>query len=255
MLSLSGVTGARAASYYQRDDYYFRQSGVGEVIAGEERTGKSYLSLDEFKDLVRERLGDRDITARDRLADDLTFSAPKSVSLLVALDDANRGKIIQAHQEAVKATIQYIIESGLVQTRDAEGKPTAVIKDSVVALRFDHFLSRNMDPQLHSHVLLVNSVTRLEDGKTVSAFLHEVYTNKKALGAVYRQELANRLEKLGYQIEWKKDGTFEVKGFTQEQLKAFSSRREETLQRLEELKKQGMEINGIKALRIEDFEI
>jgi len=199
MLSLSGVTGRTPAAYYEKDDYYFRQSGTGEVIAGYERTGRHVLNLQGFQALVLERT--ERITANTRLADDLTFSAPKSVSLLVALDDKHRAEIINAHQEAVQSVVKYMIESGMVQARDSKGNPCAVEKDSVVALRFDHFLSRNLDPQLHSHVLFVNSVIRAEDGKIVSAYLREVYTNKKALGAMYRQELASRLERLGYQIE------------------------------------------------------
>ncbi|HID22035.1 MAG TPA: conjugative relaxase, partial [Planctomycetaceae bacterium] len=188
------------------------------------------------KELAAGRLEHAEKTGKNpRIADDLTFSAPKSVSLVAALDDNMREAIVQAHREAVGKVVEFIAHSGMIQARDSRGEPTAAW--GAVAVRFDHFLSRNGDPQLHSHVLIANSVFYIEkefDGRTVqvvekegAAYLRDIYTNKTALGALYRHELASRLERLGYEVEWKQDGTFELKGFAAEALKEFSTRRQE----------------------------
>ena len=245
MLSLGAVSGRMLESYYSKDDYYCRESGEGVVIAGINRTGKKFITGKEFRELVAERLENEEKVEKARLADDLCFSAPKSVSLLAALGSKKtRSEIIQAHREAVQSVINYVIERDMVQARMMTDKEevitVSVNPDSIVAVRFDHFLSRNLDPQLHSHVLLLNCVQRSEDGKMVAAYLREIYLHKKDLGALYRHELARRLEKMGYEVEWRTDGTFELKGFTREQLKAFSSRREEILEELKELEKQGI---------------
>ena len=241
MLSLAGVSAGQAGDYYQKDDYYFshENGGKGEVVLGRDRVGKDVLTRDDFLSLVRERVEENGKKLADaRVADDLTFSAPKSVSLLAALGgDEVRSAVVSAHREAVQAVMEYIRDAGMIQARDAAGDPTAAT--GAVAVRFDHFLSRNGDPQLHSHVLLVNSVIRAEDGKNVSAYLREIYTNKEALGALYRHELAARLERLGYGVEWDRKGTFELRGFDRETLRAFSTRRREIEARLEEMGLEG----------------
>ena len=254
MLSLSGVNASQAADYYEKDDYYFNREtgGRSEVVLGD-REGEM-ISREDFLRPVMERIGEirgEEKKGKDRVADDLTFSAPKSVSLIAALGSPEeRDRIIEAHREAVKAVMEYIRDAGMIQARDAEGNPTAAY--GTLAVRFDHFLNRNGEPQLHSHVLLANAVRRAEDGKLVSAYLREIYTNKKALGAMYRLELASRLEKLGYEVEWRRDGTFEIKGFTEEQLKAFSSRRAEIENYLKGGGFEGGKAAEIAALRTRD---
>ena len=233
MLSLSGVSAGRGMDYYERDDYYFG-AGEGRVILGRGLVGGETLSAERFTEIVRERLEATGGSARgeDRVADDLTFSAPKSVSLIAALDDERRGDVIRAHREAVRAVMEYVRDAGMIRARDAEGRPTRA-RDAVAAA-FDHFLNRNQEPHLHTHVLVLNAVTRETDGARVAAHLREIYTAKEALGAMYRMELAARLEKLGYELEWSGKGTFEVAGFTEEQLRAFSTRREEIERALRE---------------------
>lgn len=232
MLSLAGVSAAQGISYFEKDDYYF-SAGEGRVVLGSIALSRT-LDREGFESLVEKRL---DLTGgcqdgKNRIADDLTFSAPKSVSLVAALDDRMREQVIEAHREAVQAVMEYIESAGIIQTRNEDGNPVPA-KDAV-AVVFDHFLNRNGEPQLHTHVLVVNAVTRVEDGEKRAAYLREVYTNKIALGTLYRMELAYRMERLGYQVDWKRDGTFEIKGFSEEQLKAFSTRRMEVEQALRE---------------------
>ena len=54
-----------------------------------------------------------------------------------------------------------------------------------------------------------------------------LYHQKMTIGMVYHHELGRELNKLGYELTWNLDGTFEVWGYTPEQLKAFSTRKQE----------------------------
>ena len=55
----------------------------------------------------------------------------------------------------------------------------------------------------------------------------ELYQQKMTIGMVYHHQLGRELKKLGYELTWNQDGTFDVWGYTPEQLKEFSSRRQE----------------------------
>ncbi|OAG28409.1 MobF family relaxase [Thermodesulfatator autotrophicus] len=252
MLSLSGVSASQGAFYFEKEDYFF-QGGEGNVIAGETywNTGEK-INHERFQEIVEARIRETGgaLKGNDRLADNLSFSAPKSVSLLAALDDHHRELILEAHREAVKAVIDYIESSGMFQARDENGNPTAA--RGMLAVRFDHFTNRNGDPQLHSHVLIANVAERAGDGKVVSAYLREIYNHKIDLGLMYRMHCARNLEEMGYRIEWKKDGTFDLADFTEEQLRAFSTRRAEIEDYLKEHGLEGGKAAEVAAYRTRD---
>ena len=246
MLSLSSAT----MEYFQREfqeteEYYF--SGQKDIYHGTEVISGEHKDAQEIKEYVYQRLletQEQNHVAKDKFFEDLTFSAPKSVSVAAAISDRDLAeKIINAHNSAVERVFEFIKENDMIQSRK-DGAPTKIDPNSISAVRINHFESRNMDPQLHSHVLIANAVRRAEDGKLTAAYMRDIYVHKKELGAMYRQELGSQLEKLGFQIEWQKDGLFELKGFSEEQLKEFSTRRQEIEQKLEELKEKGIEPNG-----------
>lgn len=244
MLSLSAVSAQAGMSYYEKEDYYFKDQ-AGEVVLGREQYGEK-ISKEQFENLVQERIQQTggDVEGKNKVAEDLTFSAPKSVSLVAALDKDQRENIFKAHQEAVQKTMEYIQQSGMIQTRE-KGKP--VRAENIVAVRFDHFTSRNGDPQLHSHTLILNRV-RDTNGELRATYLREIYQNKIALGTLYRQELASNLKKIGYEVKWNKDGTFEIAGFTREQLEKFSSRRKEIVNAMKERGLEGGKAAEVAAL-------
>ncbi len=75
----------------------------------------------------------------------------------------------------------------------------------------------------------------LENGKQVRALQpHEMFVSQRYVTAVYRSELALRLEKLGYELERGKHGQPEIKGYTKEYLEASSPRREQIKDHLRE---------------------
>jgi conjugative relaxase-like TrwC/TraI family protein len=89
---------------------------------------------------------------------DLTFSAPKSVSVAWAVaDEAAQGRIYAAHLAALEHVISYA-EGHVFSSRSGAGGVVQEDVAGVVAAAFDHWDSRAGDPQLHTHVVVMNRV-------------------------------------------------------------------------------------------------
>ncbi|AUT04610.1 hypothetical protein CLI64_29670 (plasmid) [Nostoc sp. CENA543] len=180
------------------------------------------LSPDGSQNLCARKLN----TSKRRAATDFTFSAPKSVSLQALVGGDER--LITAHQLAVQKTLA-IIEERYSYTRATTEKGQQLIRtNNLVVAEFDHIETRELDPHLHTHALVMN-MTQLENGKWYSLFNDEIFKNKKFLGMVYQNYLALEIQKLGYEVEARKHGQFEIKGFQEEDLKEFSKRRQQIL--------------------------
>ena len=177
----------------------------------------------------------RDGEHQHRPGVDVTFSAPKSVSLeaLVYAPPKTRARVVRAHDDAVTATLSFI-ETELLQTRSYEpetGRRPRVKADGMAAATFRHLASRNLDPQLHTHAVIAN-MTRGRDGDWRSAEFTSVERSKLLIGAYYRNELRTRLEKIGYATVPTLVGRmpgFEIAGYQRPMLDAFSTRRRELL--------------------------
>ena len=182
----------------------------------------------------------RDGEHQHRPGVDVTFSAPKSVSLeaLVYAPPKTRARVVRAHDEAVRATLGFI-ETELLQTRSYEpetGRRPRVQADGMVAATFRHLASRNLDPQLHTHAVIAN-MTRGRDGDWRSAEFTAVERSKLLIGAYYRNELRTRLKKIGYATVPTLVGRmpgFEIAGYQRPMLDAFSTRRRELLDYMQE---------------------
>jgi conjugative relaxase-like TrwC/TraI family protein len=183
------------------------------------------------------KFGKEVTSAEHRAGWDATFSAPKSVSLtaLVGGDD----RVREAHRESVRAALQELerytqARIGNVHAPETTGK--------FIAATFEHDTARPVDgyaaPQLHTHAVIFNMTERengLENAKQMRALQpHEMFVSQRYATAVYRSELALRLEKLGYELERGKHGQPEVKGYTKEYLEASSPRREQIKDHLRE---------------------
>ncbi len=155
---------------------------------------------------------------------DMTFSAPKSVSVLWALsDEQDRRAIELAHRSAVMAATQHLERTAAWARRGRAGgvrEPTA----GLLMAQFDHQTSREADPQLHTHSFIFNLAPR-HDGSWGAIVSRELYKAQKDAGAVYRQELAGELERLGYRLDRTKDG-FRVAAIPRGVEKMFSKRRQ-----------------------------
>jgi conjugative relaxase-like TrwC/TraI family protein len=94
---------------------------------------------------------------------DLTCSAPKSVSVLWALADAQtQAAIHRAHRDAIDIVLGWA-EANVAFTRTGAGGRVQAPVRGLVAAAFDHWDSRAGDPHLHTHVVVANRV-QSEDG-------------------------------------------------------------------------------------------
>jgi conjugative relaxase-like TrwC/TraI family protein len=162
---------------------------------------------------------------------DLTFSAPKSVSVLWSqADEETRHKIQAAQLEAVQKTIDYLEAEAGYTRRGKAG--IEIEKCKLVVATFEHGTSRAQDPQLHTHAVVLNVGIR-SDGTTGALETKPIYQSKMLAGALYRAELANILrESLDVGIE-KTKTAFEIKGVSKSLMEEFSKRREAILAEME----------------------
>ena len=239
MLSIGAISSAgQGARYYERDGYYDRDDPAHRDASAWAGRGAADLGLEgpvdpeTFRAVLEGRVPDgsgtrlgrrgRDGEILHRPGRDLTFSAPKSVSL-AALVGGDR-RIVDAHDRAVRATLDWV-ERNAAETRmkDPEtGAMARVRNQRIVAATFRHDASRSLDPQLHTHAVLAN-MTRGEDGKWRSMGNEGLYDRQKLIGMLYRNELAANLSRLGYGIEkTHADGRFEIAGVSREAVEAFS---------------------------------
>ena len=258
--SIGQVTSpSQGASYYERDGYYAKDDPEHHAASAWAGRGAADLGLegpvdsDVFKailggvvpDGTDTRLGRTtgDGELHHRPGRDLTFSAPKSVSLASLVGGDTR--ITEAHDRAVKRALDWF-ERNAAETRmrDPEtGKMVRTGNQKAVIAMFRHDTSRNLDPALHTHSVIANMV-RGEDGKWRTMANEGLYTSKMLLGALYRNELAGELKGLGYEVEkTHADGRFEIAGVSREVIDAFSTRRAEIVAAVESLGQGGTAAN------------
>ena len=246
--------------YFEKDGYYakndpehrrasrWRGRGAKELgLRGQVDPRRFARILQGYVPGTDLRLGRvRDGEHQHRPGVDVTFSAPKSVSLQALLrgDEA----AMRAHDEAVAATLEFI-EARLLETRVYDPKTrrrNRAGSPSLVAATFRHVASRNLDPQLHTHCVIAN-MTRGPDGKWRSVEASSLHRNARLIGAHYRNELAKRLRDRGYALTPAMVGKvpgFEIAGYGKSTLDAFSSRRREVL---DYIRKKGWTYNATRA--------
>ncbi len=157
---------------------------------------------------------------------DLTFSAPKGVSLLFALGDpALMLEVRRAHDAAVTAALGYL-EREAGEVRRGKDGVSRLPGGGFVAAAFRHRTSRAGDPQLHTHVLVAN-MTRGADGRFSALDGHQLYVQAKTAGTLYQAALRHELRELGLRWAVRDNGLAEPAGVPHRVLRAFSRRRVE----------------------------
>ena len=254
------VSAGTASGYYLSEQA--RYYTVGKETIGRWYAPSASLGLSdgaEINDSVFERLHsgldevgrpltqNADGSHANRVAGyDLTFSAPKSVSVVWALESADRRAAIEAAQNvAVRKALDIVNENAAFTRRGKGGERLEPVK--LTGAIFRHGESRPTDqasgavaadPQIHSHAVIFNLAQR-EDESWGSIDGRYLYRWKMAAGAVYRAELASQLKALGYAVERTDEkGLFEIAGVPQSVRDDFSGRRREILAAL---KAQGLE--------------
>ena len=165
---------------------------------------------------------------------DFTFSVPKSASILWAVGDADvRGAVEDAHRAAV-ADVLAFMEREVASTRvGASDRSGAVVQADVtglIATAFDHFDSRAGDPHLHTHVVIVNKVQTVADGRWRSLDGRPMHAAVVALSELHEAVFADRLTGL-LGVEWEaraqgrnRNPSWAVSTVPEDLLRVFSSR-------------------------------
>jgi conjugative relaxase-like TrwC/TraI family protein len=218
--SISARGGVQAAlGYYARlgqDDYYLRD---GEPPGGWAGEGAARLSLagpvtkSEFEAALKgidPKTGERLAALGGRLQDhtagwDMTFSAPKSVSVLWALSEPRDRTTIETAQGAAVTTATRYLEREAAWARRGKGGSTREPTTGLLMATFDHHTSRELDPQLHTHVFIFNLAPR-KDGTWGAIVSRELYKAQKRACVEYRAALAHEFERAGYTVERSADG-------------------------------------------------
>jgi len=264
---------AAAAEYFAKEDYYLADEGGGppRFVYGE---GSRAIGLttdfdeerlkelfdgnfsDEYK---AEKVGNKS----RRVGYDFTFSAPKSVSIEGLVFE--RKEFRDAHAQAVRETME-LFERELLAVRTTLGGETTQHRpgSGLIAVGVEHHTSREKDPQLHTHVLVMNAVHPGEGGLLgerlraidPNAFVPTGATVGESdiapiLGRMYQANLARQMKKLGYDIrELPGKGMFELAHFKEEHLTSFSTRRQQVLEAVESADGQRLRRAGLNEVQI-----
>ncbi|NPV02175.1 MAG: relaxase domain-containing protein [Brevinematales bacterium] len=189
------------------DDKVFRRLALGESMDG------TPLVQTAVKN-THEKNGREIFNAAHRPGTDFTFSPHKSVSLaaLLSPDPAVRQAVREAHDKAVASVAKYI-EKNLIQVRDVRtyidvnGNPQKVTKrintGNMIAAAITHYISRDNDPQLHTHLVIFN-LTKVPEttkfGFNFKAIANEkLFKNRTLLNNLYDNELSHQLQKHGFE--------------------------------------------------------
>ena len=172
---------------------------------------------------------------------DVTFSMPKSISVLHFLvDDDLKAKIEAVQQHAVNQALAMLDSHAAFCRSGKEGQRRERV--SLTVATFQHGEARPgqhvdgrlfADPQLHHHAVIMNLGLK-SSGKFGALDGKALFRWKMAAGAHYHLELSKGLIDLGFSIsEIGKNGTFEVSGIDQKLREYFSARRHEIEDELE----------------------
>jgi conjugative relaxase-like TrwC/TraI family protein len=165
------------------------------------------------------------------LAYDLTFSAPKSVSVIYGISDRTISPVVrQAHDDAVRDALGYL-ERHATWTRRGKNGEHLIRGDGLIVAAVRHRTSRAGDPQLHTHAVVAN--TTHADGRQTALDGRALYAHQRTAGFLYQAALRKNLtDALGVEWEPVRNGMAEISGIDNEILKHFSRRSQEIRERL-----------------------
>ncbi|MEL7322607.1 MAG: MobF family relaxase [Pseudomonadota bacterium] len=237
--SIGSVSSAGAAkSYYGKDNYYARESGdpaqTGWAGKGSDRLGlKGDVDLNTFETILNgvlptgERIGQRAGETLEKAMErphrpgvDLTFSPPKDVSLLLYLGGDKR--ILRAHRAAVTETLKWV-ERNLAATRVRNGQNVDAVKTgNLVMAKFEHDISRDRDPQLHTHTVIANMTEH--DGKWRALHNDPLFRHRKTISLAYDAAMRENMRGLGYGVRMidGKSGAYGIDGVPEAAKEEFS---------------------------------
>ena len=247
MISINAVGSAGdAAGYFAKDNYYTaEQHEQSSAWAGK---GAAELGLSgpvdakQFEAVLSGKLPNG-VVIQSKQGEhqpgwDLTFSVPKSVSIVALVGGDKR--LIEAVRGAAADTLAWI-EKNKAEGRLQKGGHQVVERTgNLVAATFLHDVNRNGEPQLHVHNVVLNA-TKTSDGVWHALRSNELY-DRQVGDAVFIASLRGRVERLGFnpvRANNPVNGAFELKGVSREAIEAFSTRSAEIAAALDKAGRQG----------------
>ncbi len=245
MVSITGVSSGQASAYYsEKDNYYQKEKGEWQGVGAEALGLSGTINREDFESIINGKAPDNSfniqsgVEGEHRAGTDLTFSAPKSVS--IASEILGDTRIRDAHDKAVVEALNYVEKHFSQARQTSNGITSKADTGNLVIAKFTHDISRDLDPQLHTHAVIANMTQRPNDGKWRALSNEKLFQNKMFIGQIYRNELAANLKKLGYSIQSDNKGLFEIKGIDQKVIDGFSKRKEQIDEKVKELKESGL---------------
>lgn len=254
MMTNAPITGAKdAADYYARDNYYTKDNGVehswwqGKAAMRLGLEGR--VDADIFQRLLEGNITDGVQLGRKtkegvshRGGWDFTFSAPKSISILSEIYGVSA--LRTAHETAVKTALTYA-ETNLARARImVDGKVKPVQTGNTLVAAFTHDVSREQDPQIHTHTILMNATETVNGWRSLSPELF--FKRQKQFSQVYKTVLKNEVTRLGFSVRPSRfdRSLFEIDGVSDSFIEFYSQRSREIR---ESLKNKGIDYNSADA--------
>jgi conjugative relaxase-like TrwC/TraI family protein len=230
------IAGIKSISYYQdlaTEDYYVKGGeppGVWAGIGATELKLKGIIEDKDFADVMAGYSPNKKFALcqnpgeKHRPGWDLTFNAPKSVSVLWArVDEQTKTSIQEVQKQAVLNALKLLEDNAAFTRRGKAGNEFESVEGLIAGL-FEHCTSRTQDPHLHTHMVIANIAPR-SDGTWGTIESRSLMLWQKAASSIYRATLAEGLRNLGYQIEKDKEA-FRIVGIPDTVCKNFSKRSE-----------------------------
>lgn len=228
-------TPANISRYYTVGDYYTKGSDEHSEWGGriaDELGLSGPVDPQTFQELLAGKIGDQQLGRHRANGEiehhpgwDFAVNAPKSVSIMALVMDDER--IIAAHEKAVGTALDYLEEHASLRRRD-NGQIVHETTGRLVFARFTEHASRELDPHLHTHVVVMN-ITNREDGSSwASLETRAMFAEQMVAGQVYRNDLAHELRQIGYDVEFDpRRGLFEIVGVPRDFIRDTSQRAEQ----------------------------
>jgi Ti-type conjugative transfer relaxase TraA len=264
MMTFSPIAAAAVAvEYFENlaEENYFQKGGEPPGIyigglsqtmwaLGEVKAGELALMLQGFHPKTGEKLASN-AGQSHKPGWDFTFSAPKSVSMVWALGGVEiRESVKQAQAKAVESALSFL-EQHAFSSRDRNDSFEKI--DKVLAVAYEHGTSRELDAQLHTHLVTANLGMR-SDGTICAIDFDSRW--KMAAGAVYRAKLAHEMKMLGFSIHHEGKGSFGIVGIQKSICDVFSTRQKQILSYAQETgftSHQGMKIATLATRQTKQF--
>ena len=190
-------------NYYIRDDYYSRDAKRDDFWQGKlsKNVGLSNKPVDKkhFATLIEMTDKRKNEGQKPTLGVDITFSCPKSVSILQAVSPEYRETVNRCIAEVTDEMIT-LIEKKFVRTRRGYGGKSLEYTQNILAAGINHEINRNEELDRHTHIFIPN-MTLTQDGKILTIDIKFLMKQQKLFGAIARSKLASKLQREGIELE------------------------------------------------------